>query len=93
MDDQKILPSKETIRRFLTSSAALYEQLQGNRNVSRRYKRNPHGRDISEHQVNEPAPIDLYFKDILMHLLAKAAQKPDIFATMGRDVGLWAWLS
>lgn len=46
MDDHKILPSKETIRRFHERSSALYEPLQGNRNVSRRYKRNAQDRDI-----------------------------------------------
>jgi hypothetical protein len=93
MDDQIILPSKETIRRFHERSSALYEPLQGNRNVSRRYKKNPHDRDISEYQVNEPAPTDLYFKNILTRLLAKAALKPDTLATMWKYVGLWAcWL-
>ena len=93
MDDQKILPSKETIRRFHERSSALCEPLQGNRNVSRQYKKNPHDRDISEYQVNEPAPTDLYFKNILMHLLAKAALKPDTLATLRRYVGQWArWL-
>ena len=93
MDDQKILPSKETIRSFHERSSALYESLQGNRNVSRRYKRNPHGRDISEYQVNEPAPTDAYFKDILTHLLSLAASRPDTLATLRRYVGQWTrWL-
>ena len=43
MDDQNILPSKETIKRFLTRATALYEPSQTNRNVSRRSKRNTHG--------------------------------------------------
>lgn len=93
MDAQKILPSKETIRRFHERSSALYEPLQGNRNVSRRYKRNPHGRDISEYQVNEPAPTDAYFKNIITHLLSLAASSPDTLATLRRYVGQWArWL-
>jgi len=93
MDDQKILPSTETIRRFLTRSSALYEPLQGNRNVSLRYKRNSHGRDISEYQVNEQAPTDAYFKNILTHLLSLVAQTPDTLATLRRYVGQWArWL-
>lgn len=46
MDNQIILPSKETIRRFHERGSALYEPSQGNRNVSRHSKRNPHGRDI-----------------------------------------------
>jgi len=94
MDNQKILPSKETIRRFYERAAALYEPLQGNRNVSRRYKRNPHGRDISEYQVNETAPTDAYFKNILIHLLSLSAQKPDTFATLRKYVGQWTrWLT
>jgi hypothetical protein len=94
MDDQKILPSQETIRRFLTRATALYESSQPNRNVSRRYKRNAsHGRDISVYQVNEPAPIDDYFQSILSHLLSLAAQKNDTFATMRRYVRYWTrWL-
>jgi hypothetical protein len=93
MDDQKILPSTETIRRFHERSSALYEPLQGNRSVSRRYKRNAHGRDISEYHVNEPAPTDAYFKNVLTHLLSLAALKPDTLATLRRYVGQWArWL-
>jgi hypothetical protein len=92
-DDQKILPSTEKIRRFAERSTALYEPLQGNRNVSRRYKRNAHGRDISEYQVNEPAPTEAYFNDILTHLLSLAASRPDTLATLRRYVGQWArWL-
>jgi RNA-directed DNA polymerase len=93
LDDQKILPSKETIRRFHERAVALYEPSQGNRNVSRRYKRNPHQRDISEYQVNEPAPTEAYCQNILGHLLALAAHKRDALATMRRYVGQWArWL-
>ncbi len=92
MDDKIILPSKETIRRFLTRAAALYEQVQGKK-VSRRYKKTQHGRDISEYQVNEPAPTDAYFQNILTHLLALAALKPYTLATMRRYVRFWArWL-
>lgn len=93
MDDQKFLPSTETIRRFHERAAALYEPSQGNRNVSRRYKETVSDRDISEYLVNEPAPTDGYFKDILAHLLTLAAQKPDTLATMRRYVGKWSrWL-
>ncbi|MBA3813806.1 MAG: hypothetical protein H0X26_04860 [Alphaproteobacteria bacterium] len=69
----KFYRSYKTIRRFLTRSSALYEPLQGNRNVFRCYKRNPHDRHISEYQVSEPAPTDAYFKNILTHLLSLAA--------------------
>jgi hypothetical protein len=93
MDDQKILPSKETIRRFHERSSALYEPSLGNRKVSHRYKRNPHGRDISEYQVNEPAPTEEYFRNILHNLLALATHKPGTLATLRRYVGQWTcWL-
>ena len=47
----------------------------------------------SEYQVNEPAPTDAYFKDILTHLLSLAASRPDTLATLRRYVGQWArWL-
>jgi len=93
MDDQKMLPSTETIRRFHERSLALYEPSQANRNVSRRYKRNPHGRDISAHQATEPAPTEAYFQNILNRLLSLAAQKPDTLATMRRYVDQWCrWL-
>lgn len=62
----------------------------GNRNVSRRYQRKPHHRDISEYHVNEPAPTEEYFRNILKHLLALAAHKPDTLATLRRYVGQWA---
>lgn len=40
MDNQKILPSKETIRRFHERATALYEPSQTNNNVSRRSQKN-----------------------------------------------------
>ena len=48
MDDQKMLPSIETIRRFQMRAAALYEPPQINRNVSHRYKKTVSNRDISD---------------------------------------------
>jgi hypothetical protein len=94
MDDQKILPSQETIRRFHERATALYEPSQTNRNVSSRYKRNaPHGRDISQYQVNESAPTDAWFRNILIQLTSLGAQKPDRIATMRRYVRAWTrWL-
>ncbi len=94
MDHQKILPSKETIRRFHERVTALYEQSQNSRNVSRRYKKNSAtSRDISLYQVSEAAPTDRYFKNILTHLLDLADKKPDALATTRRYVGQWArWL-
>jgi len=93
MDDQKILPSKETIRRFHERAATLYEPSQISKNRCRRYKKTVSDRDISDYQVNEAAPTDEYFKNILAYLLSRAALKPDIFATMRRYVGRWTrWL-
>jgi hypothetical protein len=60
---------------------------------SRRYKKTVSNRDISEYQVNEPAPTDAYFNNVIVHLLSLAASKPDTFAAMRRYVGQWSrWL-
>jgi len=87
MDHEKILPSTETIRRFYERSIALYEHLQANKTLTRRYKKKnapSQQRDISNYQVNEAAPTDLYFKTILTELMASAAPDPDILAKMQR---------
>ena len=84
MDNQKILPSKETIRRFQMRAAALYEPSHTGKNISRRYKKTVSNRDISEYQVNESAPTDAYFNNIIVHLLSLATSKPDTFAAMRR---------
>jgi RNA-directed DNA polymerase len=93
MDDQKILPSKETIRRFHERGTALYEPSQGNRNVSRQHKGNPHGRDISEYLVNEPAPTEADVQSIFAQLSALATHKPGTLATLRNYIRKWAsWL-
>ncbi len=93
MDDLKILPSKETIRRFHERGSAFYEQVQGNRNTPNRGKRNPHGRDVSEYKVNEPAPTEKDVQSIFFHLMALTANKPSILETMRKYVRKWAcWL-
>ena len=62
MDDQKILPSKETIRRYEERATALYEQGpvagkgSGKSKKNRRRHKTAHGRDISEYHVNEEPP-------------------------------------
>jgi len=89
MDDQKILPSQETLRRFHERSTALYEHS----HLTRRYKKNRPDRDISEYQANEEAPTNEYFQEILRTLQAMALKKPDICATLQRYLGQWArWL-
>jgi RNA-directed DNA polymerase len=94
MDDQKILPSKETIRRFHERALALYEPSQPRKNESRRFRKNAAvSRDISEYLVNEAEPTNGFFQNILKHLLTLAAQKPGTLAIMRRYVGQWAcWL-
>lgn len=89
MDLDKILPATETIRRALEHVAALYES-PPQENKSHRYKRTASDRDISEYQVNEPAPTDAYFTNTLNHLLSLAASKPDVIARMRRYLGQWA---
>jgi hypothetical protein len=89
MDFEKILPATETIRRALERTTALYEPSQ-KRNVSRRYKRTASDRDISEYQVNEPAPTDEFFTKTFNHLSFLAAQKPDVLGVMRRYLGQWA---
>jgi hypothetical protein len=86
--NQKILPSKETIRRFHERAAALYEPSpKGNK--SRRYKRTATDRDISDYQANEPAPTDEYFRTTLTQLLSLATQKPEKLGVMRRYLGRW----
>ena len=94
MDDQKILPSKETIRRFQERATALYEQSKLTQKPSRRYKKNnAHNRDISVYQANEEAPTEEYFKNIIKALSALMALKPEIITTMRRYLGQWSrWL-
>lgn len=59
LDDQKILPSQETIRRFFERASALYEP-SPNRKL-KKYKR--HQRDVSEYQVNEAASYRNFFQN------------------------------
>jgi len=89
MDDQKILPSQETIRRFHERSTMLYEHS----HLTRRYKKNIPDRDISEYQANEAAPTNENFQEIYTALQAMALIKPDICAKLQRYLGQWArWL-
>jgi hypothetical protein len=93
MDNEKILPAKETIRRFSERASALYERLQV-KGTSRPYERNRTvSRDISEYEVNEAAPTEAYVSDILARLMSRAARSPDTLARMRRYLGKWAcWL-
>lgn len=89
MDDQKILPSQETLRRFHERSTALYEHS----HLSRRYKKNLPDRDISLYQANEAAPTNVSFQEILRDLQMMACKKPELGAALQRYLGQWArWL-
>ena len=89
MDDQKILPSTETIRRFSERASVLYENSQ----LSRRYKKNIPYRDISMYQANESAPDDTYVHSILSTLREKAVLKPEFMARLRRYLAKWAnWI-
>lgn len=89
LDDQKILPSQETLRRFHERLTALYEHS----HPSRRYKKNLPDRDISQYQVNEAAPTNAYFQEILRAFQTMVIKKPEMGATMQRYFGRWArWL-
>lgn len=89
MDDEKILPSQETLRRFHERSVALYEQS----HLPRRYKKKVPDRDISQYQANEAAPTNGYFQEILRALRTMMRKKPEIGAMLRRYLGQWArWL-
>lgn len=89
MDDQKILPATETIRRFFERAAVLYEHS----SMPRRYKKNVPDRDISEYQVNEAAPTNAYVHNQLTSLFSLASHKPDIFKRIRQYLSKWAcWL-
>jgi hypothetical protein len=97
MDDQKILPSKETIRRFHERATALYEIPQSGNNHTTHRRRHPSKtatrRDISEYLVNESAPTNVYLEGILQNLLVIAARSPNTLAAMRRRFDLWkSWL-
>jgi hypothetical protein len=97
MDDQKILPSTETIRRFHERATALYETPQsGHNHTPRRRRHTPKtvaSRDISEYLVSEAAPTNAYLEGVLQNLLALAARSPETLAAMRRRFSLWkSWL-
>ena len=90
-DDKKILPAKETIRRFHERAAALYERPRTNI-TSQRYMKSLNTRDISLYQVDEGAPKDEDFKNILFLLLA-AAKQPERLKRLRKYIDQWTfWL-
>ncbi len=97
MDYQKILPSKEAIRRFFERATALYEIPQpGNNHAPRRRRHTPKRakpRDISEYLVNEAAPTNAYLEGVIQKLLVFGGGSPDTLAAMQRRFDLWkSWL-
>lgn len=97
MDDQKILPSKETIRRFHERASALYETPQSGNNHTIHRLRHPSKTatrwDISEYLVNESAPTNAYMEGVLQNLLDMAARSPNTLAALRRRFDLWkSWL-
>lgn len=93
MDPDKILPSQETFRRFYERSAALYEPPPDRRRVSRRYKKNSHGRDISLYLVHEAPPTNEQLQRDMSALLARVRNRPVLLRRMQLYVGRWTrWL-
>ena len=89
MDDQKILPSCETLRRFFERAAALYEPSPSQK--PKKYKR--HNRDVSWYQVNEPAPTEQSFQRDLKTCTERARKTPDILVRLRKYLKQWAcWL-
>ena len=90
-DDQKILPSQETFRRFHERSLALYEHPP--KTNYRRHKKAASGRDISLYQADEVAPNDDTFKNFLITLQTMISHQPDTMKRMRRYLGQWThWL-
>lgn len=86
-DDNKLLPSQESIRRLKERAYALYEQAP---TTTRRHKRAAsRGRDISEYQADEEQPNDEYFKNFLITLRALISHQPDKEKWLRRYLAQW----
>ena len=93
MDNKKILPSKETIRRFDERAFALYEQSLYPNDTLKKYKKQKQERDISNYQVNEEAPLNDYFKNVLSKIVKNAENKPEILKRLRKYLKQWArWI-
>lgn len=83
----------KTIKQRHERASVLYEPSSGNGKISSRHKGNPHGRDISEYQTNEPAPTEEDVKNFFSYLLVLTAQKSGALATLRKYLGKRAcWL-
>jgi hypothetical protein len=102
MDDQKILPSKETIRRYEERATALYEhgpvaKKGWGKSKNRRRHKTAHGRDISEYQVNEAPPQEtewVNFKHNRMNDMPENPRSVRTLAQLRVYLSRWArWLA
>jgi len=81
----------QTIRRFHERATALYERPQTNI-TSQRYMKSLNTRDISLYQVDEGAPKDEDFKNVLLFLLT-ASQQPERLKRLRKYIDQWTcWL-
>jgi hypothetical protein len=87
MDDQKILPSQETIRRFHERAVVIYDHPP--ETLSRR-QRSHTGRDISEYPVNEEAPCDDMLRDIITSLVDNTFGVQDVSKRIRQYIGQWS---
>ncbi len=87
-DDTKILPAKETIRRFHERANALYKE----DDIPSLSKNGSQTGCIFISSERDP-PCDDYFKNFLISLLSLASSTPDKIKRLRRYVGQWArWL-
>ena len=102
MDDKKILPSKETIRRYEERATALYEHgpvaKKGSRkSKNRRRHKTAHGRDISEYHVNEEPPQECEWVNFKHNRINDMPGNPRSVRTLGQlrvYLSRWArWLA
>jgi RNA-directed DNA polymerase len=91
MDDQTLLPSRETIRRFHGRASVLYEH--PSLTPSQRHRKLSSVRDHSEYPVHESAPDDSMFKEVIVSILRKAMTSTAVEKRLRRYIGQWTrWL-
>jgi hypothetical protein len=83
----------ETIRRFNERAFALYEQSLHPNDIPKKYKKQKQERDISNYQVNEQAPLNDYFKNVLSKIVKTASHIPLILKRLRKYRNQWArWI-
>jgi len=86
-DNNKLLPSQESIRRLKERAFALYEHPP---TTTRRHKRAAaRGRDISEYLADEEQPNDEYFKNLSITLRTMITHQPDKEKRLQRYLAQW----